>query len=81
MKIRQELPKAQVEIIQEALRLYEFSVISFMKTETNFNTSYRLFDILQLRGMLAKSVIVEMTEDEYNNFTHDHGVDFPEYIE
>jgi len=81
MKIRQELPKAQVEIIQEALRLFEFSIITFLKTEDSINHSNRLFDILQLKGMLAKSVIVEMTEDEYNNFTHDHGVDFPEYIE
>ena len=81
MKIRQELPKAQIEIIQEALRLFEFSIITFLKTEVSINQSNRLFDILQLRGMLAKSVIVEMTEEEYNNFTHDHGVDFPEYIE
>ena len=80
MKVRQIIPTGQTEIIQEALNLLEFSLKTLSEEDMSENIRHKLFDILQLRGMLNEDVIIEMSKDRFDNFASNYGVDFPEYI-
>lgn len=80
MKVRQIIPTGQTEIIQEALNLLEFSLKILSEEDMSENIRHKLFDILQLRGMLNEDVIIEMSKDRFDNFASNYGVDFPEYI-
>ena len=44
------------------------------------NIRHKLFDILQLRAMMNEDVVIEMSKEDFDKFTSNYGVDFPEYI-
>jgi hypothetical protein len=87
IKIRQELPQEWRGLINKALNLYEhqLKVILHGDGEPDYTKDYgelqyTLFDIPQLRAMMKSNVVVELSKDEYENFTSDNGVDFPIFI-
>ncbi len=80
MKISQTLPKEQVKIILEGLKLVEFHLNILDDSEKSENIRYKLFDILQLKALLDQDVVVEMSKEDFDNFTTKYGVDFPIYL-
>ena len=80
MRISERIPADQKQIIQEALNLLEFSLKTLSEEDMSENIRHKLFDILQLRGMLNEDVVIEMSKERFDNFTSNNGVDFPEYI-
>ena len=80
MKIVQVIPEAQVEILKDALDVYE-TAIKTLKSDDDMSINYKVFDIAVLKGLLKSKVSIEMSEAKYNSFTHDNGVDFPKYID
>ena len=80
MKISQTIPKEQVKIILEGLKLLEFHLNILDDSEKSQNVHYKQFDILQLKALLEQDVVVEMSKEDFDNFTSNYGVDFPEYL-
>jgi hypothetical protein len=79
MKITQEIPKEQIEVLRRALT-NELSRLDPIGGDDQ-NVGYEIFDIKTLLGLLKSKVVVELTKDEYDNFTANNGIDFPIYID
>ena len=78
LKVSQEIPQGQKEILIEALNIME-SVLKTLKSD-NVNLEYKLFDILTLKAMLNKTeLVVNLPFEVYERFTSINGVDFPNY--
>ena len=78
MKITQEIPKGQVEVLRRALT-NELSRLEAIGGDDQ-NIGYEIFDIRTLLGLLNSKVTIELTKEEYDNFTANNGVDFPIYV-
>tara|TARA_R110002051_G_scaffold194811_1_gene263025 strand:- start:705 stop:1244 length:540 start_codon:yes stop_codon:yes gene_type:complete len=77
MKVSQVVPNAQIEIVKKALDVYKNTL---KKVETDDTViQYEIFDTTVLKGLFNSKVTIELTENEYNNFTSKNGVDFPQY--
>jgi len=74
MKIHQTLPKSQVKILKDALKLLKVA-----NTITSENEHLN-FDILTLDALLNYDVTISMEKEDYDKFTMTEGVDFPKYI-
>jgi hypothetical protein len=88
IKIRQELPREWRNLMIRALKVYENQLEMILHSdEYDYITAWHesefqaaIFDMHQLRAMMKSDVIVELSEDEYENFTANNGVDFPIFI-
>jgi hypothetical protein len=78
-KVVQVLPKAQKEIIQKALGLYQ-KILEDVVEEDDEKGTYKIFDLFTLNAIMECEIKIELSAEEKNNFTHKHGVDFPNYI-
>ena len=91
IKITQELPQSQKDIILKSLLLREAhlkKIIEGFKGNSLENAildriveefAREVFDITTLIGMIKYDVSVTMTEKEQGEFTAYNGVDYPEY--
>lgn len=91
IKITQELPQSQKDIILKSLLLREAhlkKLIEGFKGHSLENAildriveefAREVFDITTLIGMIKYDVSVTMTEKEQGEFTAYNGVDYPEY--
>ena len=79
MKITQELPKDQKEILVKAVNLYLAVIEVTPDYEGDNSRDYLKFDLITLKGMLSGNVVCEFTPDQVDEFTQNNGVDFPEY--
>lgn len=82
--ITQELPKAQVDIIINALSIREIHLNKYLENlgvteEDSTAIEYELFDILVLKKMLAYKVDVVLNEAQHEYFGGINGVDYPLY--
>lgn len=82
--IKQELPKAQIDIIIQALTIREEELERYMSNTSTIPVDrqaiqYELFDILVLKKMLRYKVEVSLTLSQHENFTGVNGVDYPMY--
>ena len=82
--ITQELPKAQINIIIQALSIREQDLKRYLQhlgvtEEDRTAIEYELFDILVLKKMLAYKVNVVFNEAQHEHFTGINGVDYPQY--
>ena len=78
VKVTQIIPAAQVQIIKDSLDLLEVALKSLRTSDSE--VQHKLFDIMTLKAMLnGTKVIIELPMYQYDNFTADNGVDFPEY--
>jgi hypothetical protein len=82
--ITQELPKAQINIIIQALSIREQDLKRYLQQlgvteEDSTAIQYELFDILVLKKMLAYKVEVSLTQPQHEWFTSVNGVDYPMY--
>jgi len=73
-KIKQELPREWVSMINSALECYETSLKLELVREEDY---YTLFDIKQLKGLLEGKLTIELSLKQYENFTSNNGVDYP----
>jgi hypothetical protein len=82
--IKQELPKAQIDIIVQALSIREQDLQRYLQNlgvteEDSTAIQYELFDILVLKKMLAYKVEISLTQPQVEYFTSINGVDYPMY--
>lgn len=82
--ITQELPKAQVNIIIQALSIREEELERYMSSTSTIPVDreaiqFELFDILVLKKMLQYKVEVSLTQSQHDNFGSVNGVDYPQY--
>ena len=82
--IKQELPKAQIDIIVQALSIREQDLQRYLQNlgvteEDSTSIQYELFDILVLKKMLAYKVEISLTQPQVEYFTSINGVDYPMY--
>jgi hypothetical protein len=75
MKVSIVLPESQKHIITTALNNLSEALRPF---ETDLTEHVR-FDILVLKSLLSHEVTIGLSKESYESFTHNHGVDFPEY--
>lgn len=81
--VRQRIPKSQMDIVVTALMCYRDTLRATEKLadkqgSNDVAVQHQLFDCHSLIGLMDREVVVELTEDEYDNFLM-YGVDFPEY--
>lgn len=83
IKITQELPQSQKDIILKSLLLREAHlkklIEDFKGHSLEEEFAREVFDITTLIGMMKYDVSVTMTEKEQGEFTAYNGVDYPEY--
>ena len=83
IKITQELPQSQKDIILKSLLLREAHlkklIEDFKGCTLEEEFAREVFDITTLIGMIKYDVSVTMTEKEQGEFTAYNGVDYPEY--
>jgi hypothetical protein len=83
IKITQELPQSQKDIILKSLLLREAHlkklIEDFKGHSLEEEFAREVFDIKTLIGMIKYDVSVTMTEKEQGEFTAYNGVDYPEY--
>ena len=83
IKITQELPQSQKDIILKSLLLREAHlkklIEDFKGHSLEEEFAREVFDITTLIGMIKYDVSVTMTEKEQGEFTAYNGVDYPEY--
>lgn len=70
---RQVIPKEQVAIIVDGLRLLRFAVDTTTDGEDERSIG---FDTISLEGLMSSRVVVELSEEEFNGFGK-HKVDYP----
>lgn len=72
------LPKAQTDIIKEALRFYyeQYKKFNSVPTDTE---NYKIFDLMTLEAIMNYPIKVEISQAEKNKFSLTHGIDFPIY--
>lgn len=75
--IQQEIPHGQKKILANSLQSLKKVLELIPDAESKQDLE---FDIITLTALLNYKVIVQLTEEEFNTFTSDNGVDFPEYI-
>ena len=73
--IHQEIPQEQKDILDNALKVMQQALLITKNKDSHLN-----FDIDTLRALLKYKIEVVLTDVEFDNFTSDNGVDFPEYI-
>lgn len=76
MKITQEIPQAQKEILANALQVLKASLNALGEIE-HTNTIH--FGIKVLESLLKYNITVSMEHEEYKQFTQKNNVDFPIY--
>lgn len=72
------LPKAQTDIIKEALKFYyeQYKKFNSVPTDTE---NYKIFDLMTLEAIMNYPIKVEISQAEKNKFSLTHGIDFPIY--
>ena len=81
MLVVQSLPQSQKDIIIEALSLLETKCKEALElNEDDMNAAHKSFDVMTLKSMMNYDVNVVLTQEKFNRFTADNGVDFPEFI-
>jgi hypothetical protein len=73
------IPKSQTEIIKEALKYYRSQYEKFNSVPTE-SESYKVFDLRTLEALMNYDISIDISENNKNKFSFNHGIDFPEYI-
>jgi hypothetical protein len=72
------IPKAQTDIIREALNYYykQFKKFNSVPTDTE---NYKMFDLMTLEALMNYPIKVEIKQTDKNKFSSNYGIDFPIY--
>ena len=80
MKITQEIPQAQKDIVVAALKQRQQELKSINEDVRDQNEEDELYDLYALIGFFSYKVTVELSVTEEKQFSHNHSVDFPQFI-
>lgn len=81
MLVVESLPKEQKELIIEALSLLEAKYQAFADRNTSdMDAAHKVFDAFTLKALMKYDVNVVLTQEQFDRFTADNKVDFPQFI-